>query len=155
MNRLASPASRSSVIVDQLVFKMFCAGLQQQDSNQSLEEAIALADPNYYPNLHAICRALLTMPVGSVGKCSVSSICHSSDCSWLRQLDINATGDRSCLHPYASVEDCVRPLSGNDFLTVLSERFPEQTRPSLLAFQLLPSRVQDICRACRRYTHQI
>ena len=33
---------------------------------QSLEEAIELADPNYYPNLHAIFRALLTMPVGSV-----------------------------------------------------------------------------------------
>jgi hypothetical protein len=47
-------------------WKMFCAGLQQQDSKQSLEEAIALADPNYYPNLHAIFRALLTMPVGSV-----------------------------------------------------------------------------------------
>jgi hypothetical protein len=29
-------------------------------------------------------------------------------------------GDRSCLHPYASVEDGVRSLSGNDFLTVLS-----------------------------------
>jgi hypothetical protein len=70
MNRLASPASRSSVILGFIAemerWKMFCAGLQQQDSKQSLEEAIALADPNYYPNLHAIFRALLTMPVGSV-----------------------------------------------------------------------------------------
>ena len=47
-------------------WKMFCAGLQKQDSNQSLEEAIELADPNYYPNLHAVFRVLLTMPVGSV-----------------------------------------------------------------------------------------
>ena len=38
----------------------------KQDSNQSLEEAIELADPNYYPNLHAVFRVLLTMPVGSV-----------------------------------------------------------------------------------------
>jgi hypothetical protein len=45
---------------------MFCAGLQKQDSNQSLEEAIELADPNYYPNLHAVFRVLLTMPVWSV-----------------------------------------------------------------------------------------
>jgi hypothetical protein len=43
-------------------WKMFCAGLQIQDSNQSLEEAIELADPNYYPNLHAVFRVLLTMP---------------------------------------------------------------------------------------------
>jgi hypothetical protein len=42
--------------------KMFCAGLQKQDSNQSLEEAIELADPNYYPNLHAVFRVLLTLP---------------------------------------------------------------------------------------------
>jgi hypothetical protein len=28
-------------------WKMFCAGLQKQDSNQSLEEAIEIADPNY------------------------------------------------------------------------------------------------------------
>jgi hypothetical protein len=105
MNRLASPASRSSVIVDLLQYfkrlisekdlsqgtdptgivsrtlktackfryeddlpdsigfiaemerwKMFCAGLQKQDYNQSLEEAIELADPNYYPNLHAMNR---------------------------------------------------------------------------------------------------
>jgi hypothetical protein len=27
-------------------WEMFCAGLQKQDSNQSLEEAIELADPN-------------------------------------------------------------------------------------------------------------
>jgi hypothetical protein len=27
-------------------WKMFCAGLQKQDSNQSLEEAIELADLN-------------------------------------------------------------------------------------------------------------
>jgi hypothetical protein len=27
-------------------WKMFCAGLQKQDSNQSLEETIELADPN-------------------------------------------------------------------------------------------------------------
>jgi hypothetical protein len=47
-------------------WKMFCAGLQKQDSNQSLEEAIELADPNYYPNLHASFRVLLTMPVRSV-----------------------------------------------------------------------------------------
>jgi hypothetical protein len=47
-------------------WKMFCAGLQKQDSNQSLEEAIELADPNYYPNLHAVIRVLLTMPVRSV-----------------------------------------------------------------------------------------
>ena len=47
-------------------WKMFDAGLQQQDSNQSLEEAIALADPIYYPNVHAIFRVLLTMPVWSV-----------------------------------------------------------------------------------------
>jgi hypothetical protein len=47
-------------------WKMFCAGLQKQDSNQSLEEAIELADPNYYPNLHAVFRVLLTMPVWSV-----------------------------------------------------------------------------------------
>jgi hypothetical protein len=47
-------------------WKMFCAGLQKQDSNQSLEEAIELADPNYYPNLHAVFRVLFTMPVGSV-----------------------------------------------------------------------------------------
>jgi hypothetical protein len=47
-------------------WKMFCAGLQKQDYNQSLEEAIELADPNYYPNLHAVFRVLLTMPVGSV-----------------------------------------------------------------------------------------
>ena len=46
--------------------KMFCAGLQKQGSNQSLEEAIELADPNYYPNLHASFRVLLTMPVRSV-----------------------------------------------------------------------------------------
>jgi hypothetical protein len=46
--------------------KMFCAGLQKQDSNQSLEEAIEIADPNYYPNLHAVVRVLLTIPVGSV-----------------------------------------------------------------------------------------
>jgi hypothetical protein len=45
---------------------MFCAGLQKQDSNQSLEEAIKLADPNYYPNLHAVFRVLLTMSVWSV-----------------------------------------------------------------------------------------
>jgi hypothetical protein len=45
---------------------MFCAGLQKQDSNQSLEEAIELTDPNYYPNLHAVFRVLLTMPVWSV-----------------------------------------------------------------------------------------
>jgi hypothetical protein len=72
MNRLASSASRSSVIVDLLQcfkrliaekdlsqfdsvmvhnlvemerWKMFCAGLQKQDSNQSLEEAIELTDP--------------------------------------------------------------------------------------------------------------
>jgi hypothetical protein len=32
-------------------WKMFCAGLQKQDSNQSLEAAIELADPYYYPNL--------------------------------------------------------------------------------------------------------
>ena len=38
------------------------AGLQKQDSNQSLEGAIELADPNYYPNLHAVFRVLLTMP---------------------------------------------------------------------------------------------
>jgi hypothetical protein len=31
-----------------------------------LEEAIALADPIYYPNVHAIFRVLLTMPVWSV-----------------------------------------------------------------------------------------
>jgi hypothetical protein len=43
-------------------WKMFCAGLQKQDSNQSLEEPIELADPNYYPNLHAVFRVLLTMP---------------------------------------------------------------------------------------------
>jgi hypothetical protein len=43
---------------------MFCAGLQKQDYNQSLEEAIELADPNYYPNLHAVVRVLLTIPVG-------------------------------------------------------------------------------------------
>jgi hypothetical protein len=47
-------------------WKMFCVGLQKQDSNQSLEEAIELADPNYYPNLHAVVRVLLTMPVWSV-----------------------------------------------------------------------------------------
>jgi hypothetical protein len=47
-------------------WKMFCAGLQKQDYNQSLEEAIELADPNYYPNLHAVFRVLLTMTVGSV-----------------------------------------------------------------------------------------
>jgi hypothetical protein len=47
-------------------WKMLCAGLQKQDSNQSLEEAIELADPNYYPNLHAVFRVLLTMPLGSV-----------------------------------------------------------------------------------------
>jgi hypothetical protein len=47
-------------------WKIFCAGLQIQDSNQSLEEAIELADPNYYPNLHAVFRVLLTMPQGSV-----------------------------------------------------------------------------------------
>ena len=48
--------------------EMFCAGLQKQDSNQSLKEAIELAVPNYcrYPNLHAVFRVLLTMPVGSV-----------------------------------------------------------------------------------------
>jgi hypothetical protein len=57
---------------------------------------------------------------GIFGKCSVNPICHSSDCSWFRQLDTDAVGDRSCLHPYAYVEDCVRPLSGNDFLTILS-----------------------------------
>ena len=45
---------------------MFCAGLQKQDSNQSLEEAIELADPNYYPNVHVVFRVLLTMPVGSI-----------------------------------------------------------------------------------------
>jgi hypothetical protein len=33
-------------------WKMFCAGLQKQGSNQSLEETIELADPNYYPNLN-------------------------------------------------------------------------------------------------------
>jgi hypothetical protein len=42
-------------------WKMFCAGPQKQDYNQSLEEAIELADPNYYPNLHAVVRVLLTM----------------------------------------------------------------------------------------------
>jgi hypothetical protein len=31
-----------------------------------LEEAIELAVHNYYPNLHAVFRVLLTMPVGSV-----------------------------------------------------------------------------------------
>jgi hypothetical protein len=35
-------------------WKMFCAGLPKQDSNPSLEEAIELANPNYYPNLHAV-----------------------------------------------------------------------------------------------------
>jgi hypothetical protein len=53
-------------IVEMERWKMFCAGLQKQDSNQSLEEAIELADPKYYPNLHAVFRVLLTMPVGSV-----------------------------------------------------------------------------------------
>jgi hypothetical protein len=43
-------------------WKMFCAGLPKQDSNPSLEEAIELANPNYYPNLHAVLRVLLTMP---------------------------------------------------------------------------------------------
>ena len=41
---------------------MFCAGLQKHDSNQSLEEAIELTDPNYYQNVHAVLRVLLTMP---------------------------------------------------------------------------------------------
>jgi hypothetical protein len=48
-------------------WKMFCAGLQKQDYNQSLEEAIELADPKYYPNLHAVFRVLLTMPVERLG----------------------------------------------------------------------------------------
>jgi hypothetical protein len=52
-------------------WKMFCAGLQKQDSNQSLEAAIELADPYYYPNLHAVFRFLLTMSLGSV-------LCESS-----------------------------------------------------------------------------
>jgi hypothetical protein len=30
---------------------------------------------------------------GIFGKCSVSLICHSSDCSWVRQLDTDAVGD--------------------------------------------------------------
>ena len=55
-------------------WKMFCAGLQKQDSNQSLEEAIELTDPNYYPNLHAVFRVLLTMPVGSM-PCDRRSTC--------------------------------------------------------------------------------
>jgi hypothetical protein len=38
----------------------------KQDYNQSLEEAIELTDPNYYPNVHAVLRVLLTMSVGSV-----------------------------------------------------------------------------------------
>jgi hypothetical protein len=53
-------------LVEMERWKMFCAGLQKQDSNQSLEEAIELTDPNYYPNLRAVFRVLLTMPVGSV-----------------------------------------------------------------------------------------
>jgi hypothetical protein len=53
-------------LVEMERWKMFCAGLQKQDSNQSLEEAIELTDPYYYPNLHAVFRVLLTMPVGSV-----------------------------------------------------------------------------------------
>ena len=51
---------------------MFCAGLQKQDYNQSLEEAIELADPNYYPNLHAVFRFLLTMPL--YGPCPVRGL---------------------------------------------------------------------------------
>ena len=51
-------------LVEMERWKMFCAGLQKQDSNQSLEEAIELTDPNYYPNLHAVFRVLFTMPVG-------------------------------------------------------------------------------------------
>jgi hypothetical protein len=53
-------------LVEMERWKRFCAGLQKQDSNQSLEEAIELTDPNYYPNLHAVFRILFTMPVGSV-----------------------------------------------------------------------------------------
>jgi hypothetical protein len=53
-------------LVEMERWKRFCAGLQKQDSNQSLEEAIELTDPNYYPNLHAVFRVLLTMPVWSV-----------------------------------------------------------------------------------------
>jgi hypothetical protein len=45
---------------------IFSTKIDKQDYNQSLEEAIELADPNYYPNLHAVFRVLLTMPLGSV-----------------------------------------------------------------------------------------
>ena len=57
---------------------------------------------------------------GILGKCSVSPTCHSSDCSWFRQLNTDTVGGRNCLHPYSSVEYCVRSLSANDFLTILS-----------------------------------
>jgi hypothetical protein len=59
---------------------------------QSLEEAIELADPNYYPNLHASFRVLLTMPdifhftISAInpiesGKSSSYLVCISSTCS--------------------------------------------------------------------------
>ena len=59
-------------LVEMERWKMFCAGLQKQDYNQSLEEAIELADPNYYPNLHAVFRFLLTMPL--YGPCPVRGL---------------------------------------------------------------------------------
>lgn len=47
-------------------WKVLCQGLPVGSDKQSLSAALALADSEYYPNIHTIFLVLLTMPVGSV-----------------------------------------------------------------------------------------
>lgn len=47
-------------------WKVLCHGLPVGSDKQSLSAALALADSEYYPNIHTIFLVLLTMPVRSV-----------------------------------------------------------------------------------------